>query len=101
MRLVLTAKNSFENGPQKSNRKKICCANIATIALYIESKGMISTAEKFVDNVYDYFIKLADDKMSYAVCREPSRASIGYKCVTYKKKYIVVFFESVSEITIH
>ena len=31
--------------------------NIAAIG-YIESQGMLATAEKFADDVYDYFIKM-------------------------------------------
>jgi hypothetical protein len=74
--------------------------NIAAIAWYIESKGMLATANKFTDNVYDYFLKLADDRKSYALCREPARAALGYKCITYKKKYTIVFIESDKELLI-
>lgn len=31
--------------------------SIAEIAWFIESKGMVATAEKFADNVYDFFFK--------------------------------------------
>jgi hypothetical protein len=74
--------------------------SIAAIAWYIESKGMIATAEKFTDQVYDYFNKLSDLKKSYAICRDYKRASLGYKCVPYKKKYTIVFIESEKEIII-
>ena len=72
------------------NRKVVVMQNvaesIAAIAWYIESKGMVATAEKFSDAVYDYFLKLSDERKSYPICREPKRASLGYKCITYKKK---------------
>jgi hypothetical protein len=67
--------------------------NIAAIAWYIESKGLIATAEKFSDDVYDYFITLSDTRKSYSFCKDPSRAALGYKCVPYKKKYTIVFIE--------
>ena len=72
-------------GIRKVTVKKSAAESIAAIALYIESKGMVATAEKFADTVYDYFLKLADTRKSYSVCREPVRASLGYKCVSFKK----------------
>ena len=61
---------------------------------------MIATAEKFTDNAYDYFIKLADTRKSYSTCREPERAALSYKCISYKKKYTIVFIESEAELII-
>ena len=86
-------------------RKKIkvelsAAENIAAVALYIESKGMIATAEKFADDIYDYFFQLADNRKSYALCRETARAALGYKCIPYKKKYTIVFIESADELII-
>lgn len=49
-------------GVRKITVKQSVAESIAAIALYIESKSMVATAEKFSDNVYDYFIKLADTK---------------------------------------
>jgi hypothetical protein len=87
-------------GNRRVSVKQTAADNIAAIAWYIESKGMIATADKFADDIYDYFIKLADDRKSYPLCREPQRASLGYKCLPYKKKYTVVFIETASEIII-
>jgi hypothetical protein len=36
---------------------KQSAAESIAIAWYIESKGMIVTADKFTDGVYDYFLK--------------------------------------------
>lgn len=74
--------------------------NIAAIAWYIESKGLIATAEKFSDDVYDYFILLSDMRKSYPVCKEPARSALGYKCVPYKKKYTIVFIEQKQKLII-
>ncbi|MEO8712014.1 MAG: hypothetical protein ABI405_07830 [Parafilimonas sp.] len=87
-------------GNRKITVKQSVAESIASIAWFIESKGLIATAEKFSDNIYDYFIKLADTKKSYAICREPIRASLGYKCIPYKKKYTIVFIETETEIII-
>ena len=87
-------------GIRKINVKQSAAENIAAVAWFIESKGMIATANKFTDAVYKYFIKLSDSRKSYPICREPQRAALGYKCITYKKKYTVVFIETESEIII-
>ena len=39
--------------------KQTAADNIAAIAWYFESKDMIATADKFADDLYDYFLKLA------------------------------------------
>lgn len=80
-------------GSRKIIVKQSVADSIAAIAWYIESKGMIATAEKFTDHVYDFFYKLADDRKSFSFCRDPKRAVLGYKCVNYRRKYTVVFFE--------
>jgi hypothetical protein len=66
-------------GSRKVIIKQTAADNIAAIAVYIESKGLIAVAGKFADNVYDYFIKLADARKSYPLCRDPQRATIGFK----------------------
>jgi plasmid stabilization system protein ParE len=80
--------------------KQSAAESITAIAWYIESKGMVITAEKFSDQIYDYFMKLSSTTKSYALCRDSQRAALGYKCVPYKKKYTIVFIESEVELII-
>ncbi len=87
-------------GRRKIIVKQTAADNIATISWYIESKGLVATAEKFTDDVYDYFIKICDDRKSYPFCRHPPSALLGYKCLPYKKKYTIKFIETKSEIII-
>lgn len=87
-------------GSRKIVVRESAAESISSIAWYIESKGMLATAEKFTDDVYDYLLKLADDRKSYAICREPARAALGYKCIPYKKKYTIVLVESDKEVII-
>jgi hypothetical protein len=87
-------------GSRKIIIKQTAADNIAAIAWFIEAKGLIATADKFSDSVYDYIIKLADDRKSHALCREPHRAALGYKCITYKKKYTIIFIEQEKELII-
>lgn len=87
-------------GNRKITIKESVAESIAAIALFIESKGLVVTAEKFTDNIYDFIIKLSNDKKSYAACRDAERFALGYKCVTYKKKYTIVFIETDDELII-
>ena len=80
--------------------KESVADGIAKIAWFIESQGMLKTAERFTDAIYDFFIKLADSRRGHALCKEPERAMVGYKCIPYKKKYTVVFLESDDELII-
>ena len=72
-------------GRRKVVVKQSVSDSIAAIAWYIESKGLIATADRLVDDVYDHFLKLADQKKSYPICWEPERESLGYKCTPYKR----------------
>jgi hypothetical protein len=47
--------------------KQSAADSIAEIEWFIESKGLVATAEKFADNVYDFFIKLSDSRRSHAI----------------------------------
>ena len=87
-------------GKRKVIIKQSAAESIAQIAWYIESKGMLTSAERFSDSVYDLLAELSDDRKSYRLCKEPERAFLGFKCLTLKKKYTVVFIETKSEITI-
>ncbi len=80
--------------------KETVSERIAEVAWYIESKGLVATAEKFADDVYDFFIKLSDSRRTHAICRDPERAILGYRCISYKKKYTIVFLETNEELVI-
>lgn len=79
-------------GYRKVIVKQAAADNIAANAWFIESKGLLATADKFTDDAYDYFIRMADTRKSYPVCRETVRAAIGYKCIPYKKKYTICIY---------
>ena len=87
-------------GSRKVTIKESVADNIAEIAWFIESKGLIQTAEKFSDKVYDFITRLSDTRRHYAICRDPDRALLGYKCISYKRKYTIVFLETDVELII-
>ena len=86
-------------GKRKIKVKRTVAKSIAEAAWYIESKGMVATAENFADSVYNFFQELSNQKRIYRPCQEPKRAALGFKCVNFKK-YTVVFIESEMEVTI-
>ncbi|MEO8819555.1 MAG: hypothetical protein ABI267_04190 [Ginsengibacter sp.] len=87
-------------GRRKIIIKQAAADNIAAISWFIESKGLIETANKFTDDAYDFFIEISDKIKSYSICRDPGRAILGYKCISFKKKYTIVFIESENELII-
>jgi hypothetical protein len=87
-------------GKRKVIIKQSVAHAISEVAWFIESKGMIATADKFVDSIYDFIEGLADDRKVHPLCRDPNRHSLGFKCRSFKKKYTVVFLETESELTI-
>lgn len=87
-------------GKRKIIVKRSVADGIAQLSWFIESKGLLETAEKYTDKIYDFFETIADDKKSYTFCRDFERALLGYKCITYKGKYTVVFIETQKEIII-
>lgn len=87
-------------GSRKITVKQSASESIASVAWFIESRGLVATAEKFTDDVYSYFLKLANPLKSYPVCKDPVRSSLGYKCTPYKKRYTIVFIEADDELMI-
>lgn len=73
---------------------------IAEVSWYLESEGLLATAEKFSEEAYDFISKLGDGRKVYRTCRDPERSLMGYKCIPYRKKYTIVFIELKSEIIV-
>eukprot|EP01012_Entosiphon_sulcatum_P068016 TRINITY_DN97975_c0_g1_i1.p2 TRINITY_DN97975_c0_g1~~TRINITY_DN97975_c0_g1_i1.p2 ORF type:complete len:100 (-),score=11.60 TRINITY_DN97975_c0_g1_i1:554-853(-) len=87
-------------GYRKITIKLSVAESIAEIAWFLESEGLPATAEKFAEEIYDFIEKLGDNRKKYRTCREPQRILMGYKCISYKKKYTIVFIELDSEIIV-
>jgi hypothetical protein len=57
---------------------------ISEVTWFIEPKGLVTTADKFSDSVYDFIKTLSRDNISFRVCREPERALLGFKWLGLK-----------------
>jgi len=87
-------------GRRKVTIKQSAAFSIAQIAWFIESNGMVKTAEKFVDDVYDYLLRFENEIITYPFCRDEKRKLIGLKCKPYKRKFTIVILETDNEIII-
>jgi hypothetical protein len=73
---------------------------VAEIAYFIESKGLPQTARKFVIEAFDFFEKLSDDRIKHKICSYAQWNNLGYRCITYKKKYSIAYLSLEKEIVI-
>ena len=73
---------------------------VAEIAFFIESKGLPQTAKKFVDEAFEFFDRLSDDIIEHRPCSYAIWKYMDYKCVMYKKKYVVAYLSLKNEIVI-
>jgi hypothetical protein len=87
-------------GNRKVTVRQSAADSIARIAWFVQSKGLVKTAEKFSDDAYDFIFVLSNSIKSYPTCKEPIRATLGYKCIPYKKKFTVVFIETITEVIV-
>ncbi len=87
-------------GKRQITIKQSVADAVAEVSWFIESKGLVKTAEKYSENIYDFIEKLADTRKSYPLCRDAERAIFGFKCISFNRKYTVVFIETDQEIVV-
>lgn len=61
---------------------------------------MPQTAKKFVDDAFLFFDKISDDRFVRKPCNYNRWETLGYRCVSYKKKYAVAYLSQEKEIII-
>jgi|SRR5690606_37983082 len=74
--------------------------SIAEIAWFVENNGLPQTAKKFVNEAFDFFESLSDDRIEHKPCNYTKWKLLNYRCVPYKKKYIVAYLSLQNEIVI-
>lgn len=87
-------------GKRKISILEPVATSVAEISWFIESKGLPQTAKKFVDEAFDFFEALGDDRIEHKPCAYLKWKQLGYRCVPYKKKYIVAYLSLLKEIVI-
>jgi len=58
------------------------------------------TAKNFVNEAFYFFEKLSDDRVEHKACTYDKWKALAYRCVPYKKKYIVAYLSLQKEIVI-
>lgn len=87
-------------GKRKVSILESAAEAVADVAYFIESKGMPTTAKKFIDEAFEYFEKLSYDIVEHKPCNYNNQWKyLGYRCVTYKK-YVVAYLSQKGEIII-
>jgi hypothetical protein len=81
-------------GKRKVLVRESVVRGIAEIAWFIESKGLIATAENFSDDAYDFIDHLADEMVVHSLCKEPVRNLLGQN-VRPSKRNIQLSFSKV------
>ena len=87
-------------GKRKVSILEPAATAVAEIAFFIESNGLPRTAKKFVVEVFGFFERLSDDRIEYRSCSYAAWKNLNYRCIAYKKKYMVAFLSLKKEIVI-
>ena len=87
-------------GKRKISILEPAATSVAEIAWFIESEGMPKTAKKFVDEAFLFFEKLSDERIEHKPCSYRQWKELNYRCVPYKKKYVVAYLSQQTEIII-
>jgi len=87
-------------GKRKITIRESAAKSIAEIAWFVESKGMVTTAEKFSDDAYDFIEEFSNPMIKHSKCRDELRNALGLKCRIFRKKFTVVFLETDEEILV-
>lgn len=87
-------------GKRKVSILEPAATAVAEIAFFIESKGLPITAKKFVADAFEFFDKLSDERIEHRPCFYKLWITLNYRCVTYKKKYVVAYLSLEREIVV-
>ncbi len=86
------------------NRKVVIQENavrrIAETAWHIESNFSALSAKKFIDEIFIVLNKISAPEVTYHPCTYRPWQELGYKCVSFRKKYLIAYLEFESEIII-
>jgi len=59
---------------------------VARIGHYIEGLGMPGIAKKFIDETFDFFLSLSDDRVLHHPCKYLPWDILNYRCANFKKE---------------
>ncbi|MDQ6609139.1 MAG: hypothetical protein M3Y85_04900 [Bacteroidota bacterium] len=86
-------------GKRKIKILETAASAVAEVSFFIEGKGLPKTAKKFVDDAFEFFDTLADERLEHHRCTYQKWKDLNYRCVTYKK-YVIAYLSLQKEIVI-
>ena len=87
-------------GKRKVTILESAVEGVAHIALYIEGEWLPATAKKFVDEAFEFFETLADERATHRPCKYLAWQLLNYRCANFRKKYIVAYLSNTDEIIV-
>jgi len=87
-------------GKRKITILESAAVAIAEASWFIESKGLPRTAKQFVDAAFLFFETLNDTSKLHRPCTYTKWKLLGYRCVNFKRKYVVAYMATEKEIII-
>ena len=75
--------------------------SIFKFAKYIDKQGYPDRAFSFISEIYEFINSLSISGESFAVCRHKAFSKKKYKCIPYKKAYIIILSIQNDIVTIH
>ncbi len=74
---------------------------IASVAFFIEGKGLPVTAKRFVDSVFLFLENVSNGMVVHRECKYDNEWKLfGYKCVSFNK-FVVVYLDQIDEIIVY
>jgi hypothetical protein len=70
-------------GKRKVTILEPAATSVAEVAWFIESLGLKETAVKFVNETFDFFEKISDDRVEHKPCSYEKWKLLLYRCVPY------------------
>ncbi len=69
-------------GKRKVSILEPAATAVAEIALFIESEELPQTAKKFVDQAFEFFRKLSNERIEHKPCTYNQWKNLNYRCVS-------------------
>ena len=87
-------------GKRKVSILEPAATSVAEVAFFIESNGLPQTAKKFIAEAFEFFYMLSDERIEHRLCIYERWRNLDYRCITYKKKYVIAYMSTPKEIVI-
>ncbi|MCW3127404.1 MAG: hypothetical protein JWO03_3062 [Bacteroidetes bacterium] len=71
--------------------KKRASNSLKKIADWIDDKNTEGAGDRWLESCHEGLGRLADIKVNFPLCKDPSLARYNYRCFTYKDKWIVAY----------